>query len=123
MPFKLWTGLVRIPYNWEDDVHYLFNRGYDDLGIDLFNDGLNVLDFHPIHVFLNTDSQGTYNNAKTYYQNPEELVKLKNKKVKGTKDLLIDTLEMITKNGLTSYKMIEIYENYKNNEGLKAQSS
>src|SRR5688572_8991260 len=25
-PYKLWNGLVKIPYNWEDDIHFMYGK-------------------------------------------------------------------------------------------------
>ena len=67
-----------------------------------------ILDFHPIHVFLNTDSQLTYDRARPYYQNVEKLLEFKNNKEFGVRDFLIKTLREIKKRELNTYKMIEL---------------
>jgi len=110
-PYNCWTGLKKIPYNWEDDTHWLYNKSYDfDILKDYQKENMIILDFHPIHVFLNTDSQQTYNKAKPYYQNPEKLLDFKNNKEFGVRDFLIKTLKEIKKRKLTTYKMIEIID-------------
>ena len=57
-----WRGatLVRVPYVWEDDVE-LENGTLAD-GVDALLDapGLKVFDFHPTHVFLNSNSMERY---------------------------------------------------------------
>jgi len=108
-PYNCWTGLTRIPYNWEDDTHWLYNKSFDfDILKDYKKENLIILDFHPIHIFLNTDSQDTYDRAKPYYQNPEKLLTFKNNKEFGTRDFLIKTLNELKKRKLSTYKMIEL---------------
>ncbi len=92
--FKLWNGMWRIPYNWEDDIHYLYEKSFEETGIELNENDLFVFDFHPIHVFLNTDCEQTYINAKPFYQNTEELKKHKNTTKTGARDMLISMLKI-----------------------------
>lgn len=112
-PFWLWSGMLRIPYNWEDDVHWLYNKTFDKLGIEISENGFQVLDFHPIHIFLNTDCQETYDIAKKFYHSPEDLIKFKNTTKKGTYDLLIKTLVDVRNRKIKSYKMIEVFNLFK----------
>ncbi|MEO6902174.1 MAG: hypothetical protein ABI315_03390 [Bacteroidia bacterium] len=111
-PFTLWTGMMRLTYNWEDDTHWAYNRSFDSLGVDLTSKGINILNFHPMHIFLNTDNQQRYNNAKKFYQDPLELVNFVNKDKNGTRDLLIKTLEFIKSNNIKTYKLKDIYDLY-----------
>jgi hypothetical protein len=93
IPYKLWNGLVKVLHNFEDDVHFMYNYSFTDTKINTFKNPLNVFCIHPIHIFLNTDIEQTYNNAKMHYQNANELIKHRNTKVPGTRDLLIKVLE------------------------------
>lgn len=111
-PFKLWTGMVRIPYNWEDDVHWAYGFSFDECGLDLNSDELIVFDFHPIHIFLNTENKYRYNEAKKYYQEPKKLIDFRNKEVHGTRDLLTSLLKQCKQNNITTYKLIEIANNF-----------
>ena len=110
-PYDCWTGLKRIPYNWEDDIHFEYNMSFDyDLLKNYKGDQFLILDFHPIHIYLNTDSSNTYANAKHCYQNPSELLKYRNVKKKGTRDLLVSTLIEIEKRSLSTSKLSELIE-------------
>lgn len=63
--------ISRIPYNWEDDYEfYQENKKY------IFNDIVHysnkILDFHPVHVYLNSNSEKEYNlykQGKKYTKN------------------------------------------------------
>lgn len=89
-PFRLWNGLLRIPYNWEDDIHFSYGRPFNESGLD--QDALNVLDFHPVHVFLNTDTPDHYALARPHYHDADELLRMRNTKGPGARTLLIELL-------------------------------
>jgi hypothetical protein len=92
-PFTLWNGLTRIPFNWEDDVHWSYGYNFDTVEF-LPKDGeLNVFNFHPIHIFLNTENKYRYYEAKKHYTDPLKLKELRNTEIKGTRDFLITLLE------------------------------
>lgn len=75
-PWYLWNGLVRVPYCWEDDVYCIYReRGIpepDTIAMSSRN-GLRVFDFHPIHLFLNTESMTRYENTRSLHQQPDLL--------------------------------------------------
>ena len=105
-PFKSWNGMVRIPYNWEDDVHWTYGYSFDDCRMNLADDGLVVFDLHPIHIFLNTDNK--YKEAKKHYNDPDKLISLRNTEIKGTRDLLISLLRYINENKIENKTLLEI---------------
>ncbi len=91
-PWKLWDGLIRVPYDWEDDVHCLYNHNVSVS--ELANRcSLNVFDFHPIHVFLNTESIERYEKTRPIHNNPEELIKHRYEGY-GTRSRLIELLAL-----------------------------
>ena len=91
--YKCWTGLTRIPFHWEDDLHFYENKSYDFDFTDVHENNRLILNFHPIHVFLNTDCLETYQQAKKFYQEPKELIKYRNKTKIGTRDVLLKQLK------------------------------
>lgn len=94
---------------WEDDIHWMYKNGFDDLKIDLQSEGLKIFNFHPVHVFLNTVDEIHYQQAKPNYQQPAKLKKHENKgSVKGTKDALLDLIEKVDLGKLTTYKLSDI---------------
>lgn len=114
-PFRLWTGIIRIPYNWEDDVHWTYGNTFDNCGMELSDDSFIVFDFHPIHIFLNTENKFRYNEAKKYYNDPKRLLNYRNREVKGTRDLLISLLTFCNQNNKVTYKLSEIAYDLINN--------
>ena len=96
-PWLLWNHLVKVPYFWEDDVHLL----YEAIDISQKNPeelattgcGLKVFDFHPVHVFLNTESLDRYERTRSMHKNPEELIKHRYEG-SGTRSRLIALLKL-----------------------------
>ena len=108
-PYKTFTGLTIIPFNWEDDVHFLYKKSFDIDFNEIFNPSKNYLfNFHPIHIYLNTDSELTYLNTKKYYHDPIELKKRMNTRNHGTRDFLINLLNFVRLHNLETKKMVEI---------------
>lgn len=73
-PWQLWNDLIKVPYFWEDDVACIYtkNTPIKDL---TKRSGLKVFDFHPIHVFLNTENLDRYERTREIHHKPEELIK------------------------------------------------
>jgi hypothetical protein len=98
-PWLIWNNLVRIPYSWEDDVHILYGsigipqKSPYDIATDTIGRGLKVFDFHPIHVFLNTESLDRYEQTRPLHQNPKELIKHRYQGY-GTRSRLIELLDL-----------------------------
>ena len=59
------NALLRVPYNWEDDYEMSQpRRSWSFEGWNRGRPGLRVLDFHPIHVYLNAPDIGGYDAIK-----------------------------------------------------------
>ena len=107
-PYECWTGIKRIPYNWEDDIHFIYKKSFKFDFEEIYDENKNfIFDFHPVHIYLNTDSELTYNRAKKHYQNPSELKKFKNVNQLGTRDYLLNLLKFIQLNNIETKKMID----------------
>lgn len=84
-PYRVWNQVVRIPHAFEDDLFLLSGIGLNPIEQDSFtkhikrfldrSKGVRVLDFHPIHVFLNTENLNRYERTRKIHRIPEELVK------------------------------------------------
>lgn len=73
-PFKHWNGLIRMPVFWEDDINCLIGNTWEPELLSLSDpNSLYVFNFHPIHVYLNTDKLSRYEAAKPYYHDPIKL--------------------------------------------------
>ncbi len=70
-PWFDFSGLLRLPIYWEDDVHCVCGDG--DFGLSalrLRGPGLKVLNFHPVHVYLNTSDLVAYQGCKEAIRDP-----------------------------------------------------
>ncbi len=91
-PWRHWNCLNRIPYFWEDYVACMHDL--KDNMIDLaLRPGLIVFDFHPIHIFLNTEHLDRYERTRHLHNNPEELIKHRYEGV-GTRTRLVELLKL-----------------------------
>lgn len=98
-PWFLWNRMIRVPYVWEDDIHIMHeNCAPQREPVQLVHCyiGLKVFDFHPIHVFLNTESLDRYERTRSLHQTPKELIKHRYEGY-GTRSRLIELLELSTK--------------------------
>jgi hypothetical protein len=91
-PWLLWNDLIRIPYLWSDDAHCLYNLE-EEITVLADGPGLKVFDFHPIHVFLNTESMDRYERTRPLHRKPKELIKHRYEGY-GTRSRLIELLEL-----------------------------
>lgn len=94
-PWALWDGLIRVPYFWEDDVACLFGdtdmAHTENLSVLRHRPGIKVFNFHPIHVFLNTEHLDRYERTRHLHQNPAELIKHRYTGY-GTRNRLVELL-------------------------------
>jgi hypothetical protein len=73
-PFVNNAGITTVPFCW-GDYHAIKNTqiigAFDDLA---HFPELRVVNFHPIHIFLNTEAIGRYINSQYCHRIPEELI-------------------------------------------------
>ncbi len=109
-PFVLWNGMIRIPFNWEDDYHFALGYDFNDSRINLTDEGMNIFNFHPVHTFLNSENNDRYLRIKDFMSDTEKIKEeVNSSKIKGTRDMLISLLEYVKKNDLRTHKLKDIY--------------
>lgn len=95
-PFYHWNGIMRVPYFWEDDIHCveIERKFWDGWEPEPFLDNacLKVFDFHPIHVYLNTDNLDRYESARPCFQQPEKLREIVNTTGRGDQNFLLELI-------------------------------
>ncbi len=94
-PWYLWTGLIKVPYFWEDDIALIYGENLAEIEKLTQRKGLKVFDFHPIHVYLNTERMERYEESRPYHHSPEELSAYRNNETPGTRTALNTLLELI----------------------------
>ncbi len=110
--YKDYTGLYKIPFCFEDDVWFGYMK---DIRVeDFFSEDVTiplVFNFHPIHIFLNTEEAETYNRIRPFYKGGEDnfdrMRKMVNKERYGSKDWLMDIVQYGKANG---YRFLKISE-------------
>lgn len=82
-PYEYPDGLIQIAHNWGDYYHLRAGRkvGPEEY---LRVAGLKVLNFHPIHLFLNSNNIETYEEAKHFAREHVKLRSFVNKNNEGT---------------------------------------
>ncbi len=96
-PWKNWNeSLIRVPFYWEDDLHFMQGADLSKMNIDslMKREGLKVFNIHPIHIYLNSNNMGLYVNNRKYHQNHEMLYKLRNKNY-GVESFLINLIRKV----------------------------
>ncbi len=84
-PFQIWNDVVRVAHSFEDDLFLLESDERGMLDGETMSghvrkyhsaaDRISVFDFHPIHVFLNTNSIERYESTRSIHRQHDELIK------------------------------------------------
>lgn len=86
-------GLVQVPIRWEDDIRLLD----DSLGEPWHHLSAMkpfVVDFHPIHIYLNTTTIQEYEDAREHAQDPHALRRRRrSERTGGSRDRLLSLLD------------------------------
>lgn len=91
-PFENWERLIRCPYHWADDVVHWYDNKVSLKEILLQSEDYLMISFHPINIFLNTESLEHYESARKYFHNYRELKRLYNHSTYGSCEALKDVL-------------------------------
>lgn len=122
-PFQQWFKgkyLVRIPTVWSDDYQWQTPEPCWDMHVLAKIEGLKVICFHPIHIYLNSASGQEYENAKTAMGNLKELRPEDAEQYihagQGTRTFLLNVLDYLS-NESESYCVRDIYHLWQCQEG------
>jgi len=96
-PFRQINGLIEAPVYYADDGHLVLARNEDWreslLQFDVMNTlGLQIFNFHPIHVFLNAQDINCYRRTRHIHDNYEKLIKYRAQGM-GTRSRLLGLLK------------------------------
>ena len=92
IPYNNWDGLVCCPYHWADDVACMYEN---KVNLNLLGAENNyfVISFHPIHLFLNTESLSRYQQAKSFYKDYKRLKEYRGNSPYGSLEILKNLLK------------------------------
>ena len=109
-PYKMFYGLMEIPYFFIDDLFFK-EDGLAEPDLTDSPEGVKVFVFHPVHLFLNTESQQRYLDAKQYYKMPDKLAEHRNPG-RGAETFFRKLLEHAVNNKIPLLTMSEVYERF-----------
>jgi len=114
--FFEWVDILEIPVFFCDDAHFMKSSKFDLSDLDMEDSGVKVFLFHPFHIFMNTDSEQSYQKMKPNYQEYDFLYKNRQLNSQGTRNLFMKILEYIEKNGIETKTMAEINDIWRRNK-------
>jgi hypothetical protein len=91
-PWNHWNGIIKVPYFWEDDVTFIAEKKSEVEKL-TSRKGLIVFNFHPIHIFLNTERLDRYEKARSHFNQPNILFNHRNNEFYGTRNFLLDLIK------------------------------
>jgi hypothetical protein len=94
-PWKIWNGITKVPLFWEDDYACVSYNSIEFSQLLSSHNGLRMYGFHPLHIFLNTESLERYERTRPHHGNPNELIKHRYKG-EGTRTRFIKLLEYMS---------------------------
>ncbi|MCR5686985.1 MAG: hypothetical protein K6G58_03085 [Lachnospiraceae bacterium] len=94
-----------LPFIFEDDLYLLKRSGDPDFWLGDDFTAPRIFNFHPIHLYLNTDSMETYERARPYFKDINELRKMRNSTEYGMRDLFIELSQKAKGLGYESRKI------------------
>lgn len=110
-PVMRFPRFVSIPFYWSDDRLEVYDF-FDLDTLQLDSPGLKVLNFHPIHVFMNTSSEQHYLSYKPHYQDVYALQSHVNRTSNGVRTMFDAVLAHVQQRGLRTYTMLELCEEF-----------
>ena len=110
-PFTHFSGLKRLPFFYEDDAWTLEPEAASPEAHLLSDVPLKIFNFHPIHLYLNTENMERYNRAKPFYHDFEALAPFVNHREGfGARDFLLRLKDLADGNGIRFGKAEELWE-------------
>lgn len=109
LPYKSWIGdIIILPFIFEDDI-YLAESEHRSVEFYLGDDfeAPRIFNFHPIHLYLNTDKMETYENARPFFKDISRLELARNKINYGIRNFFIDLIQMAQKDNWDVKKIID----------------
>jgi hypothetical protein len=96
-PVTRFEELVTIPFYWSDDKHLERGEPFELQAMRLDVPGLKVLNFHPIHVYMNTTSLPHYESFKAHYSDPNALAERRDPLMPGIGTLFDEVLSELVR--------------------------
>ena len=99
-PYTHFSGIRRLPFFYEDDA-WALEQDHPTPEQHVAADGLKIFNFHPIHLYLNTETMDRYGRAKAFYHDFDRLAPFINRgEGFGARDFLLRIAELGRGNGI-----------------------
>lgn len=72
-PWRLWSGIIQCPHFWEDDIECMNNNHDNEILYVLQGGGIKIFNFHPMHIYLNTEHISRYEQIRNIYGDADAL--------------------------------------------------
>lgn len=96
LPWLDFTGMIQAPISWEDDCWLAQPYSINGIKDIIKQNQLNIINIHPIHVYLNSNNINHYNSCRDKHRDSNELINFRYKGF-GVRSILIDLLENLHK--------------------------
>ena len=90
-PWRLWSDIIILPHFFQDNVELKLNKNY----VTPRDIGLEIYDFHPIHIYLNSENTARYEKTRPFHRKPEILKNHINNMSFGTESILKKIMKRI----------------------------
>ena len=112
VPLHHWTGIVRFPVFWEDDIHWVRDGDWDFGRYEalFFTPGLKVINVHPFMFALNIPDAAFYQRVKPHIPtlDAEQAAGLAHPG-RGARTFVCDMIERVLERGLRFHTLSEVY--------------
>jgi hypothetical protein len=109
-PYEFPPGMVQLPYNWGDYLHCVHTPPAQRLSASdyLRLPGLKIMNFHPVHVYLNTCSPDMYAQARSATADIARLRTFRNEREAGVRDFLIELVQAARQKGYRMRRLADL---------------
>ncbi len=114
-PLHHWSGILRFPVFWEDDVHWHRSSSwrFEEYRHFFFTPGLKVLNIHPFFFALNIPNAEFYSKVKPHIPTlTEEQAKMIQNRGDGCRTFVMKLLDSVFTSGYKFVSLSEIYDSY-----------
>ncbi len=119
--FRDFNGLLRIALSWRDYFVLAAGQPTSFAALDIRPELPAVFLFHPVHVFLNSESLGHYGRAKPHYHDPEALAGLRYADAegrRGIRDFLIELIEACRRQRRPLGRLADLADQHRSRHGM-----
>lgn len=90
-PWHIWDNMICVPHCWQDNVSMRLHGTMEPPSL-LPSASVRVFDFHPIHVYLNSETVARYEGARAVFQHPQALALHRGDHAQGARNTLLSVL-------------------------------